>query len=74
MIERWDLTGTAAHLRVAIATALVLRVTLDDRWEAVLRGEAGVGASPFTDADLDPGFAPRALWRRDVTARLMLRL
>lgn len=74
MIERWDLSGAAAHVRVAVVASFAFRVTLGDQWEAVLRGEAGVGGSPFTDADLDPDFAPRALWRRQVSARLLLRL
>ncbi len=74
LLERWDLAGAATHLRASIATALELRVSLGDQWQASVRGRVAVGGSPFTSADLDPGFAPRALWRREVSARLLLRL
>jgi hypothetical protein len=73
-IERWDLSGGGAHLRAAVIASLALHVTLGEHWEGVMRGEAGVGWSPFTAADLDPGFAPRALWRRQISARALCRL
>lgn len=74
LVERWDLSGTTAHLRAGLGATLALRVAPSDRWEAALRGGIAVSGSPFTSADLDSGFAPRALWRRQVAARVMLRL
>jgi hypothetical protein len=74
LIERWDLSGAASHVRAGAAASLSLRVSLGVRWETVVRGEVAVGGSPFTDDDLDPGFEPHTLWRRDVSARVMLRL
>jgi hypothetical protein len=74
IVERWDLSGAGAHVRAAVMASLALQVTLGEHWEGALRGEAGVGGSPFTNADLDPGFASRSLWRRQVSARVLWRL
>jgi len=74
MIERWNLSDAATHVRAAVAASLALRVTFGEHWEGILRGEAGVGGSPFTDADLETGFESRTLWRRQVSARVLCRL
>ena len=74
MIEKWDLSGTGSHIRAGAGVSLSLRVPLGGWWETVVRGGAAVSGSPFTDADLDPDFMPRALWRRDFSARVLFRL
>jgi hypothetical protein len=74
VIERWNLSGAAAHVRAGAAASVSLRVSLGGQWETVVRGQLAVEGSPFEDSDLDPGFVPRTLWRRIISGRVMLRL
>ncbi|HEY8257141.1 MAG TPA: hypothetical protein VIG08_05755 [Gemmatimonadales bacterium] len=74
LIESWSLAGETSHVRAGFSVGAGLEVSLGGRWRAVGRGGIAVSGSPFSETDLDAGFAPRTLWRREVTGRLQFRL
>jgi hypothetical protein len=74
VVEVWSLAGEASHVRGGFAAAIGLQVAMGKRWSAVIRVGAAVSGSPFEADDLDAGFVPRMLWRREVSGRLRYRL
>lgn len=74
LIESWSLAGETSHVRAGFSTGVGLQVSVGGRWRAVARGGIAVSGSPFSETDLDAGFVPRALWRREVAGRLQFRL
>lgn len=74
LVEVWSLAEETSHVRAGFATAVGLQVPIGKRWSAVMRAGAAVSGSPFAAEDLDAGFVPRLLWRRELSGRLRYRL
>ena len=74
MVERWTLADQASHVGLGFCAGLALEVPLGGHWSAAVRGGAAVSGSPFAADDLDAGYVPRTLWRREVSGRLRYRL
>jgi hypothetical protein len=75
LLEVWKVHDVDSRTRIGVAAAMELAVPFGGRWSGVARAGAAVTpSSPFTEADLDVGLEPRALWRREVAATLRYRL
>jgi hypothetical protein len=75
LLEVWELAHEVSRTRFGVAAALGLEVPFGRHWSGVLRaGGAVTPSSPFTEADLDPTFEPRTLWRREIAGSLRYRL
>jgi len=74
LVEVWSLAEETSHVRAGFAAAIGLQVPIGKRWSAAVRAGAAVSGSPFAAEDLDAGFVPRSLWRREVSGRLRYRL
>lgn len=74
IVEVWSLAAETSHVRAGFAAAVGLQVPIGNRWSVVMRAGAAVSGSPFAAEDLDAGFAPRPLWRRELSGRLRYRL
>ena len=74
VIEVWDLAGQSSRTQAGFTGSIGLRIALGKRLSGVIKAGAAVTPSPFSTSDLDPGFEPRALWRREVSGRLRYRL
>lgn len=74
LVEVWRLAGETSRVRGGFAGAIGLQVPIGNRWSVIMRGGAAVSGSPFAAEDLDVGFVPRPLWRREVSGRLRYRL
>jgi len=74
VIEVWDLADQSSRTRVGLTGSIGLQVALGERFSGVIKAGAAVTASPFSANDLDQGFEPRALWRRELSGRLRYRL
>jgi hypothetical protein len=75
LVEVWKLPDAGSRLRVGFGGSVGVDVPLGGRWVGSARvGGAVTPSSPFTAEDLDPALEPRALWRREASASLHLRL
>ncbi len=74
LVEVWHLAGGPSHTRAGLAASLGAQVEMGGRWSGAIGVGAAVTASPFSKNDLDVGFRPSALWRREVSGRLRFRL
>ncbi len=75
LLEVWDLGDEVSHTRLGVAAALSLEIPFGHRWAGAVRaGGAVTPSSPFTEADLESSFEPRALWRREIAGSLRYRL
>jgi hypothetical protein len=75
LLEIWGLADEVSRARVGIAAAVGLEVPFGGRWTGAVRvGAAVTPASPFTEADLDPTFEARSLWRREIAGAVRYRL
>lgn len=74
LVEVWRLAEETSRVRGGFAAAIGLQVSIGNRWSVVMRAGAAVSGSPFAAEDLDAGFVPRPLWRREVSGRLRYRL
>lgn len=74
LVEVWSLAEETSHVRGGFAAAIGLQVAIGRRWWAVIRAGAAVSGSPFAAEDLDTGFVPRTLWRRELSGGLRYRL
>ena len=73
-VEVWNLTGETSHVRAGFGVAIGLQVPIERRWSVVMQAGVAVSGSPFAAEDLDAGFVPSRLWRREVSGRLRYRL
>jgi hypothetical protein len=74
MLGRWSLEGGTGAKRVGGRGAVALEWSLGGRWVGTLQGEAAVSAGVIQGEDLPAEFAPRATWRRGVSAGVRVRL
>jgi hypothetical protein len=74
LFDRWSLAGGKDARRVGARAAVALDWPLGGRWTGTLQGGAAVYASVFQAEDLPAEFAPRATWRRALSAGINLRL
>lgn len=74
ILESWRPIGQSSVVRAGFGGSAGLQVALGRKWCGVIGAGAAVTGSPFTPADLDPSFRPRALWRREVRGTLQYRL
>lgn len=74
LFEVWSSSGEDSQTRLGLQVGASLIVPLAARLAGSLTAEAAVIPSPFTDAELDPSFDRRALWRRRVAGGLEYRL
>lgn len=74
VIEAWSLAGESSNVRTGFAASIGMQIALGGRWSGQIRAGAAVTASPFSKHDLDAGFSPVALWRREVGGGLRYRL
>lgn len=73
MLDRWSLEGGTDPQRVGAHAGVALEWSLGGRWAGILQGEAAVSAGVFQGEDLPAEFAPRATWRRGVSAGFRVR-
>jgi hypothetical protein len=75
LLELWKLGSDVSHTRVGVSAGVGLEVPIGGRWSGAVRaGVAVTPRSPFTEAELDPTFEPRALWRRELEGGVRFRL
>jgi hypothetical protein len=70
LIEVWDLADQSSRTQAGFSASIGLGVALGGRFSGAIKAGAAVTASPFSTSDLEAGFEPRALWRREVSGRL----
>jgi hypothetical protein len=70
IIEVWDLADQSSNTQAGFTGAIGLQVGLVGRFSGLIKAGAAVTPSPFSTDDLDVGFEPRALWRREVSGGL----
>ena len=70
VIDVWDLADQSSRTQAGFTGSIGLQVALGGRFSGVIKAGVAVTASPFSTSDLDAGFEPRALWRREVSGRL----
>jgi hypothetical protein len=70
VIEVWDLADQSSSTHAGFTGAIGLVVGLGGRFSGIIKAGAAVTPSPFSTDDLDVGFEPRALWRREMSGRL----
>lgn len=73
-VEVYCIDGESSRTRAGWNASIGLELAMGGGWSGVLRAGGAVSASPFTPDDLDPGFEPRALWRREVSGRIRFAL
>jgi len=74
VFDRWSPIGGKDMRRVGARAAVALEWLLGGRWIGTLQGGAAVSASVLRAEDLPAEFAPRATWRRGLSAGISLRL
>jgi hypothetical protein len=74
LIEVWSIIDEDSKVHLGLQSAVSLNVPLSSHFAAALRLGGALTSSPFTREQLEPGFQPRALWRRGIAARLEYRL
>ena len=74
LFEVWSVVDEDAQTRVGIQGAVSLNVPLGGRFAGSVMAGAAVIPSPFGQAQLDPPFERRALWRRRFAVGLDYRL
>jgi hypothetical protein len=74
LFEVWSIIDEDARTRVGIQGAVSLNLPLGGRFAGSVMAGAALIPSPFAEADLDPDFEPRALWRRRFAVGLYYRL
>ncbi|MGH7499797.1 MAG: hypothetical protein ACREL3_13215 [Gemmatimonadales bacterium] len=73
-IEVWSLGGQSSHTSAGWNASVGLELSIGGRWSGVFRAGGGVSASPFSLDDLEAGFEPGALWRRELSGRIRFAL
>jgi hypothetical protein len=74
LFEIWSAIDEDAETRVGIQGAVSLNVPLGGRFGGSVMAGAALIPSPFNEAQLEPDFEPRALWRRRFAVGLDYRL
>jgi hypothetical protein len=74
LFEVWSVIDEGSQTRVGIQGAVSLSLPLGGRFAGSLMAGAAVISSPFEEADLDPTFERRALWRRRLAVGVDYRL
>jgi hypothetical protein len=74
LVEFWDLGTDQSHAGVGAQVGIGLQLPLSGRFLAGMTASGAVSPSPFDPADLGPGYEPRTLWRRGLSASLQYRL
>ena len=74
LFEIWSVIDEDSQTRLGIQGAVSLSLPLGGRFGGSIMAGAAVIPSPFAEAQLDPSFERRALWRRRVTVGLDYRL
>jgi len=74
LFEVWSIIDEDARTRVGIHGAVSLNLPLGGRFAGSVMVGAALIPSPFAEADLDPSFERRALWRRQFAVGLDYRL
>ena len=64
LFEVWSVIDENSETRVGVQGAMSLNVPLGGRFAGSIMAGAALIASPFEEAQLDPSFERRALWRR----------
>ncbi len=70
LVEVWRLAGESSNTVAGFTASIAVQVPLGGRFSGLIKAGAAVTASPFSTSDLDAGFNPAALWRREVSGRL----
>jgi hypothetical protein len=70
LIEAWDLADQSSRTQTGFSASIGLGVALGGRFSGAIKAGAAVTASPFSTSDLEAGFEPHTLWRREVSGRL----
>jgi hypothetical protein len=74
LFEVWSVADEDSQTRVGIQGAVSLNLPLGGRFAGSVTAGAAVIPSPFGEAQLDPSFERRALWRRRLAVGLDYRL
>ncbi|MEA2722898.1 MAG: hypothetical protein QOH59_669 [Gemmatimonadales bacterium] len=74
LFEIWSVVDGDSQTRVGVQGAVSLNLPLGGRFAGSLMAGAALIPSPFEEAQLDPSFERRALWRRRVAVGLDYRL
>jgi hypothetical protein len=74
LVEFWDIGIDQSHARVGAQVGTDVQLPLAGRLLAGISASLAVSSSPFEREDLGPGYEPRALWRRGLSASLHYRL
>ena len=74
LFEVWSVADEDSQTRVGIQGAVSLYLPLGGRFAGSVTAGAAVIPSPFGEAQLDPSFERRALWRRRLAVGLDYRL
>jgi len=74
LFEVWSVVDEDSQTRLGIQGAVSFNLPLGGRFGGSIMAGAAVIPSPFAEAQLDPSFERRALWRRRVAVGLDYRL